>query len=204
MLDQTISPILELDGTVAVDGLSVTARNLSSGVVMTDTTGLIAGEGRFSITFVDFVTNQSAKVGDVLEVSFSDPNGKVGVDSIRYTVTERDIQLGRIALGDLVAYAIPTCTELLQNWPNPFNPETWIPFKLKEESDVAITIYDINGRVIRTLDLGHVSAGIHNTKSKAAYWNGTNDVGEHVASGIYFYRLQAGNFSALRKMAILK
>jgi len=204
MLDQTISPILELNGAVAVNGLSVTARNLSSGAVMTDTTGLTAGDGRFSITFVDFVTNQSAKVGDVLEVSFSDPNGKFGVDSIRYTVNESDIQLGRIALGDLVAYPIPSHTELLQNWPNPFNPETWIPFKLKEASDVAITIYDINGRTVRTLELGQVPAGIYQTKSKAAYWDGTNDVGEHVASGIYFYRLQTDNFSALRKMAILK
>jgi len=204
MIDQTISPILELNGAVGVNGLSVTARNLSSGAVMTDTTGLTAGDGRFSITFVDVVTNQSAKVGDVLEVSFSDPNGKLGVDSVRYTVTERDIQLGRIALGDLVAYPIPSHTELLQNWPNPFNPETWIPFKLKESSDVAITIYDITGRVVRTLELGRVLAGIYQTKSKAAYWDGTNDIGEHVASGIYFYRLQASNFSALRKMAILK
>jgi hypothetical protein len=200
MLDQTISPILELDGAIEVDGLSVTARNLSSGAVMTDTTGLNAGDGRFSITFADFVTNQAAKVGDVFEVSFSDPNGKIEVDSIRYTVTERDLQLGRIALGDLVAYAIPRRTELLQNWPNPFNPETWIPFKLKESSDIAITIYDINGRVVRTLELGRVPAGIYQTKSKAVYWDGTNDVGEHVASGIYFYRLQAGNFSALLSM----
>ena len=204
MLDQTISPILELDGTVAVNGLFVTVRNLSSDAVMTDKTGLTAGDGRFSITFVDFVTNQSAKVGDVLEVSFKDPNGKLGVDSIRYVVTENDIQLGRISLDNLVAYTIPTYTELLQNWPNPFNPETWIPFKLKEESDVAITIYDINGRIVRTLELGHIPAGLYKTKSKAAYWDGANDVGEHVASGVYFYRIQAGNFSASRKMAILK
>jgi hypothetical protein len=200
MSDQTTSPVLQLDGAVTVNGLSVTTRNLSSGAVMTDTTA----DGRFSITFVDIVTNRAAKVGDVLEVSFSDPNGKFGVDSIRYTVTERDIQLGRIALGDLVAYAIPSRTELLQNWPNPFNPETWIPFKLKEASDTLITIYDVHGRIVRKFELGYIPAGIYQTKSKSAYWDGTNDMGERVASGIYFYHLKAGKFSAARKMVILK
>jgi hypothetical protein len=204
MVDRITSPVLELDGTVAINGLSVTARNLSTGAVMTDTTGFDAGNGQFSITFVDLVGSQSAKVGDILEVSFSDPNGKVGVDSIRYTVTERDVQLGRIALGDLVVYAIPERTELLQNWPNPFNPETWIPFKLKEASDTSITIYDVHGRIVRQLNLGYIPAGVYQTKSKSAYWNGTNDMGERVASGVYFYHLQAGEFSASRKMVILK
>jgi hypothetical protein len=201
MLNQRISPILELDGTVAVNGLSVTARNLSTGAVMTDTT---TDNGRFSITFVDFSSNGTAKVGDVFEVSFSDPNGKSGVDSIRYTVTERDIQLGRIALGNLVAYAIPNYTELLQNWPNPFNPETWIPFKLKKASDTSITIYDIHSRIVRKIDLGYIPAGVYQTKAKAAYWDGTNDMGERVASGIYFYHLKSDGFSASRKMVILK
>ena len=204
LLNQTISPVIELDGTVAVNGLSVTARNLSSGLSMTDTTGLTSGDGRFSITFADFVTNQSAKVGDVFEVIFSDPNGKVEVDSIRYTVTEQDIQLGRISLGNLVASAVPIRSELLANFPNPFNPETWIPFKLQKSSDISITIYDIHGQVVRKLELGSIPAGTYQTKAKAAYWDGTNDIGERVASGVYFYQLKASEFTASRKMVILK
>jgi hypothetical protein len=201
LMNRTISPILELDGTVPVNGLSVTARNLSTGVVMTDTT---VDDGWFSMTFVDFSSNGTAKVGDIFEVSFSDANANVKVDSIRYTVTERDIQLGRIALVNIVAYAMPNRTELLQNWPNPFNPETWIPFKLKESSDVSITIHDVRGRIVRKLDLGYIPAGLYQTKAKAAYWNGTNDIGERVASGVYFYHLKAEGFSASRKMVILK
>jgi len=204
LLNQTISPVIELDGTVAVNGLSVTARNLSSGLSMTDTTGLTSGDGRFSITFADFVTNQSAKVGDVFEVIFSDPNGKVEVDSIRYTVTEQDIQLGRISLGNLVASAVPIRSELLANFPNPFNPETWIPFKLQKSSDISITIYDVHGQVVRKLELGSIPAGTYQTKAKAAYWDGTNDIGERVASGVYFYQLKASEFTASRKMVILK
>jgi hypothetical protein len=202
LMNRTISPILELDGTVPVDGLSVTARNLSTGVVMTDAT---VDDGWFSMTFVDFSSNGTAKIGDVFEVSFSDLSGKFGADSIHYAVTERDIQLGRIALGNVVIYAaIPNRTQLLQNWPNPFNPETWIPFKLKEASDTSITIYDVHGQVVRQLNLGYIPAGVYQTKSKSAYWNGTNDMGERVASGVYFYHLQAGEFSASRKMVILK
>jgi hypothetical protein len=204
MLDQTISPVIELDGTVAVNGLSVTARNLSSGLSMTDTTGLTSGDGRFSITFADFITNQSAKVGDVFEVVFSHPNGKVEVDSIRYTVTEQDIQLGRISFGNVVASAVPIRSELLANFPNPFNPETWIPFKLQKSSDTSITIYDVHGRVVRKLELGSIPAGTYQTKAKAAYWDGTNDMGERVASGVYFYQLKASEFTASRKMVILK
>jgi hypothetical protein len=201
MFNQSRSPILRLDGAVLVDGLSVTARNLSTGVVMTDTT---ADDGQFSITFVDFVDNCAAKVGDVFEISFSDRDSKFGVDSIRYSVTEKDIQLGRISLGDLLTYAIPNRTELLQNWPNPFNPETWIPFKLKEASDTSIIIHDIHGRIVRQLDLGYIHPGVYQTKATAAYWDGTNNIGERVASGVYFYHLKAGEFSASRKMVILK
>jgi hypothetical protein len=204
MLDQTISPVIELDGTATVNGLSVTARNLSSGLSMTDTTGLTSGDRRFSITFADFVTNQAAKVGDVFEVIFNDPNSKVEVDSIRYTVTERDIQLGRISLGNVVASAVPIRSELLANFPNPFNPETWIPFKLQKSSDVSITIYDVHGQVVRKIELGLIPAGTYQTKAKAAYWDGINDMGERVASGVYFYQLKAGEFSASRKMVILK
>ena len=95
-------------------------------------------------------------------------------------------------------------TLLLANYPNPFNPETWIPYQLAEPSKVTLHIYATNGTLVQTLDLGHQSAGIYQHRSRAAYWDGKNEVGEPVASGIYFYTLTAGDFTATRKMLIRK
>ena len=107
-------------------------------------------------------------------------------------------------LQKLLTRFIPEKTALLHNYPNPFNPETWIPYQLAEPAEVTLTIHSVNGTLIRTLALGHHRAGIYQTRSRAAYWDGKNDVGESVASGIYFYTLTAGNFTATRKMLIKK
>ena len=93
---------------------------------------------------------------------------------------------------------------LLANFPNPFNPETWIPYQLAKPTEVTITIYAVNGQVVRTLTLGHQPAGIYQNRSRAAHWDGKNEFGEKVASGVYFYRLTAGDFTATRKMLIRK
>ena len=93
---------------------------------------------------------------------------------------------------------------LLANFPNPFNPETWIPYQLAKPTEVAITIYAVNGQIVRTLTLGYQPAGIYQTRSRAAYWDGKNQFGEPVASGVYFYTLTAGDFTATRKMLIRK
>ena len=98
----------------------------------------------------------------------------------------------------------PDETALFSNYPNPFNPETWIPYHLSNPSQVVITIYDTRGSVIRRLDLGHQREGYYTSRSRAAYWDGRNDMGERVASGMYFYQLEADNISLLRKMVILK
>ena len=98
----------------------------------------------------------------------------------------------------------PKETTLLSNYPNPFNPETWMPYKLSKAAKVTVTIYAIDGSLIRTLTLGHQSAGTYQSKNRAAYWDGKNEVGEPVASGVYFYTLKAGEFSATRKMLIRK
>ena len=98
----------------------------------------------------------------------------------------------------------PTETALLPNYPNPFNPETWIPYQLSEDSPVSISIYDTTGKLIRRLPIGFQSAGFYTNRSRAAYWDGWNEIGERVASGIYFYQLQTDNVSLLRKMFILK
>ena len=98
----------------------------------------------------------------------------------------------------------PDKTRLLANYPNPFNPETWIPYHLADAGDVELIIYSMQGSVVRRLALGHQQAGYYVEKNRAAYWDGRNVVGERVASGIYFYQLQTDNMSALRKMVILK
>ena len=111
-------------------------------------------------------------------------------------------QLGEHANSE--AWQMPETTTLLPNYPNPFNPETWIPYQLAEPADVTLTIYDIQGRVVRDLDLGHQRAGMYHTRNRAAHWDGRNAQGESVASGVYFYTLTAGDFSATRKLLIRK
>ena len=104
----------------------------------------------------------------------------------------------------LLAALVPEETALLHNYPNPFNPETWIPYQLAEEADVTLMIYDMNGQLVRQLAVGHQAAGMYQSRSRAAYWDGRNQLGESVASGLYFYTLTAGEFSATRRMLILK
>ena len=99
---------------------------------------------------------------------------------------------------------VPETTALLANFPNPFNPETWIPYQLTTPSEVTITIYDVRGRVVRVLTLGHQAAGVYRNRIKAAHWDGRNHFGEKVATGLYFYTLKADDFSATRKMLIRK
>lgn len=99
---------------------------------------------------------------------------------------------------------MPKETGLLANYPNPFNPETWIPYQLAAPADVSISIYAADGTLVRTLDVGHQSVGIYRSRSHAVHWDGRNALGEPVASGVYFYTLTAGEFSATRKMLIRK
>ena len=107
-------------------------------------------------------------------------------------------------LQNLLASLIPEETALLRNYPNPFNPETWIPYQLAESAEVTLTIYDMNGQLVRRLEVGHQAAGMYQSRSRTVYWDGRNQLGESVASGLYFYTLTAGEFSATRKMLILK
>ena len=109
-----------------------------------------------------------------------------------------------VYLQQLIATARPEKTQLLANYPNPFNPETWIPYELAADTDVRITIYTAQGVVIRTLQLGQQSAGYYTDRERAAYWDGRNALGEQVASGIYFYQLETDEMSSMRKMVILK
>ena len=111
---------------------------------------------------------------------------------------------GIVVLEQLLAVLTPKATALLPNYPNPFNPETWIPYQLAHDADVTLTIFDAKGVVVRYLDLGHQPAGFYTHRSHAAYWNGNNERGESVSSGVYFYQLRAGDYSQTRRMVILK
>ena len=99
---------------------------------------------------------------------------------------------------------IPETTALLPNYPNPFNPETWIPYHLATAANVTLTIYDVRGSRVRELTLGHQPAGVYESRGQAVYWDGKNQYGEKVASGLYFYTLTAGDFTVTRKMLIRK
>ena len=119
-------------------------------------------------------------------------------------LTDPTSQSGIHFLAQLLTTLMPRETVLLPNYPNPFNPETWIPYQLSEPAGVTLTIYAANGQMVRQMPLGHQSAGIYRSRIRAVYWDGRNAIGEPVASGVYFYVLTAGDFTATRKMLIRK
>jgi hypothetical protein len=98
----------------------------------------------------------------------------------------------------------PEKSALLQNFPNPFNPETWIPYQLRDATEVVISIYNAAGEMVRELDLGHRQPGLYVSQDRAAYWDGRNKFGATVASGVYFYSIRAGEFVAVKKLIVLK
>jgi hypothetical protein len=126
------------------------------------------------------------------DVGFSGKTNKSHI--IEVTVGKQNIKIDQI----------PIKFALLQNFPNPFNPETWIPYDLSQYASVDIYIYDVQGRLVRHLNIGKQVAGSYITKDKSAYWDGRDDRGEKVASGVYWYTLRAGDFNATRRMVIVK
>ena len=209
-----ITPVLAVIGSIGSpvggaslprpsdSGFRVTVKNLSTERVDTAMTDEDGASYRF--TFVDTETGRAAQVGDILEITAHSADPLIGVHPVRHTVTVEDVKRSHIPLAELVAYEIPAKTELLLNYPNPFNPETWIPYRLAKDAFVTVTIYDQRGRVVRDIAVGHRIAAVYESRAKAIYWDGRTDLGERVASGIYFYTLTAGDYSATRKMVILK
>ncbi|RKU09794.1 hypothetical protein C6503_20655 [Candidatus Poribacteria bacterium] len=129
-----------------------------------------------------------------------------GALTVDYAYFRSTVDTGVLASPGLqfAAMEAPSETTLLPNYPNPFNPETWIPYQLSSPTDVTVYIYAINGNLVRRLPLGHQATGIYQSRSRAAYWDGKNEVGEPVASGVYFYTLTTDDFTATRKMLIRK
>jgi hypothetical protein len=142
--------------------------------------------------------SQPAADGSLVTVSFD----AVSADAIKQLdITEFKLNGGRLRAA---IENLPKAFALLQNYPNPFNPETWIPYRLSEPADVSITIYNVNGQMVRRLDLGSKMPGHYADKPKAAYWDGRNEWGERVSSGIYFYQLKAGRDASVGKMILVK
>ena len=119
-------------------------------------------------------------------------------------LTDPALLQGILILEELLKDLVPQKTVLLPNYPNPFNPETWIPYQLAEPTDVSISIYTLDGKLVRSMDLGQQPAGKYYQRNRAVYWDGKNHLGEPVASSIYFYTLTAGPYTATRKMLIQK
>ena len=222
------TPVLALSGSIVGEGIHanregfhVIVKNLSTGREVTTVIGdenlsfpdkgnpkvtLNSPIGRvgYQVTVVDVETGEAVGIEDILEISAPFPDTSIRVQPLQYTVTAEDVLRSRIELRDLVTYEILWETELLQNYPNPFTPETWIPYRLAADAFVTLTIYDQTGHIVRTLEVGHQIAAAYENRSKAVYWDGRNGLGEPVASGVYFYHLSTGDFSATRKMVILK
>jgi photosystem II stability/assembly factor-like uncharacterized protein len=147
------------------------------------------------------------------EYSFTDEDVVVG-NTYYYYITDMDFS-GNTSKSDIIKVIvvdkqtksisiIPRKFALLQNFPNPFNPETWIPYQIARDASVKVQIYNLKGQSIRTIELGQQAAGTYLTKNEAVYWDGRDDSGEKVASGMYFYTLQAGEFKATKRMVIVE
>ena len=181
---------------------TVVARNHRTGEVATR---LISSEHKeFNAVWADLTRQTVIEAGDTLEVTLIDQWDNIVSGPFTHKVGIEDLRNAYLSLALTVGDVHPAETILGQNFPNPFNPETWIPYQLEKSADVSLQIYDTSGRIVRTIDLGFKSQGFYMTRSTAAYWDGRNNMGEQVASGVYFYSLQTPDFSATRKMLILK
>ncbi len=181
---------------------TMVAKNLRTDVVTTEK--VTSDKGHVSAVWADLNRKSVVKVGDKVEIALLDERGTIVSGPFQRTVQTTDIHNAYLSVQMQVGDVRPKETILGQNFPNPFNPETWIPYQLSRDFNVTIQIYNVSGSLIRTLNLGHKSIGSYITSSTAAYWDGKNNAGEHVSSGIYFYTLQTKNLSATRRMVILK
>ena len=188
-----------LEGKRTFDGYQVIVRNLRTDSMITTS---VQGD-YFAAATADLARRSVVQVGDVMEVRVIGPDRNVESHTLNFKVTPESIADAVLSI-KLDSIGQPKLTQLLQNFPNPFNPETWIPYQLETSADVTLQIYDTSGGIVRTLDLGFKPQGFYMTRSTAAYWDGRNNMGEQVASGVYFYSLNTPDFSATRKMLILK
>ncbi len=190
------------DGQITISGSASPALAVGTGETLL-----------FALEFSATKAEEDDSTVRVSEVTLADSSGNdIEVTSIDpesvLLETSRHVQLlgNRAETWGLIKRraGVPSETALLPNYPNPFNPDTWIPFNLAEASEVAVRVYDVAGREVRHIDLGYRDAGFHRDRADAAYWDGRNESGEPVASGVYVYELQAGPFREMRRMLVRK
>lgn len=162
-----------------------------------------AESNNFHAAWADRDRQAVVSVGDTLTIEVRDINGTL-IRTLQHEISAADIRRAFTELRLTPADLIPKRTVLFANYPNPFNPETWLPYQLANDAEVTIRIYSSAGQLVRNLDLGFQKAGYYIGKSRAAYWNGRNDSGERLASGLYFYQLSTSESSETRKMVIRK
>jgi flagellar hook assembly protein FlgD len=160
--------------------------------------------GKFAIALVNMNRQAVVFVDEPLKIYIQDATGNVVSGPITHRISVEEITRGYAKFNMRSGDVIPEKSVLLQNYPNPFNPETWIPFQLAKGSDVVISIFNLQGQMIRRLNIGHKQAGLYLSKGRAAYWDGQNETGEQVASGVYFYNLDAGGFRTTKRMVIIR
>ncbi|MFQ6042651.1 MAG: fibronectin type III domain-containing protein, partial [Candidatus Poribacteria bacterium] len=187
---------------IALNGVVVKIRNLRTGQTVEAVTGTLAGDGNYVATFAASSEEFMTRVADELEITAMDKDSRFMITPVTYTLTAHDISAHLLFVP--LQLSLPKQSVLLPNYPNPFNPETWLPYQLAEDADVAISIYNIKGQIIRTLRPGHQSAGFYVRRDKAAYWDGQDNSGEKVSSGTYFVTLRVGSLVSTRKMVTLK
>ena len=188
-----------LEGERNLKGYLVTARNLRTNTIMTGS----VRDAYFAVATADLSRRNIVQVGDSLEVTVTDTAGEIASEQFNFTVTP-DMLADAVLPVRLDGVGRPKQTLLLQNYPNPFNPETWIPYHLSEAAPVTLSIYDAAGQQIRTLSFGFQSAGFYQSQSRAAYWDGRNDLGERVSNGVYFYQLSTPSEHQMKRMVIVK
>ena len=195
------------DGVVNILDLVAVAQAIGSG----DGQGDVNGDGVVNVFDLVFVAGAIGGGGAAPSVSSLNLSIISAADVERWLAQaqglgtgDANLQRGIRFLEGLLTVLTPKETTLLPNYPNPFNPETWIPYRLAQEAEVAITIYDTKGTLVHRLALGNQAAGYYAERGKAAYWDGRNEDGETVASGIYIYHFRAGDYAASRRMVIVK
>ena len=198
------------DGIVSILDLILVARDFERTKVL-DLRTDVNGDGKVNILDLTIVARSMDKTIAAAPAALM-LNNRISPAVVRTWISKAytendgslDFQQGIANLERLLASLIPSEPQLFANYPNPFNPETWIPYQLAKPSDVTLYIYAASGVLVRRLDLGYQSAGRYQDRSRAAYWDGKNEMGESVASGVYFYTLTAGNFMRTKKMLIMK
>ena len=199
--------VMVVIGTGPQDGQRVRVTDVDTGVSVVDVVGATSGSGNLQAAFVRLGAPFAAGDAFRMELLVEDGIGRE-LGGRRLTLTEEDVRLGAVSVAltgrqTLVA-PFPASTRMLANYPNPFNPETWIPFDMSEASRVTVAIHEATGRVVRRLDIGRRGAGSYRSRAEAIHWDGRNDRGETVAAGVYYAEMTTSATRHVRRLVVVK